>query len=119
MDKIVLSGMEFFGYHGVLPEEKRSGQPFIVTVEMYLDLEPAGRSDDLTRTVNYAEAFEKVKEITEQKRFDLIEALAEAIADELLINFQIEKVTVIIDKPQAPLPGKSLGARVEITRGEK
>ena len=120
MDKIVLPGMKFYGYHGVLAEEKRVGQPFIISVEMYLDLYPAGGSDDLTKTVNYAEAYQEIKKITEEKRFDLIEALGQAIATALLEKYEIiDKIKVIVDKPLAPLPGGSLAARVEIERERK
>ncbi|MGI6678184.1 MAG: dihydroneopterin aldolase [Dehalobacterium sp.] len=108
--------MEFYGYHGVLKEEKKVGQPFIISVEMYLDLLPAGVSDDLHQTVNYLDAFLAIKEIVEEKNFDLIEALAHNIAQMLLEKFEISKVKVIVDKPLAPLPAGSHGARVEIKR---
>lgn len=116
MDKIVLPRMEFYGYHGVLKEEKRVGQPFIISVEMYLDLFPAGISDDLNKTVNYAEAYMEIKKIVEEKNFDLIEALAHHIAVMLLERYEISSVKVIVDKPMAPLPGGNLAARVEIQR---
>lgn len=116
VDKIVLPRMDFYGYHGVLKEEKRVGQPFIIGVEMYLDLLPAGVSDDLTKTVNYAEAYRKIKGIVEEKNFDLIEALAHDIAITLLACYEINKVKVVVDKPMAPLTGGSLAARVEIER---
>lgn len=119
MDKIVLPGMEFYGYHGVLKEEKRVGQPFIISVEMYLDLFPAGVTDDLTKTVNYAEVYQEIRKIAEEESFDLIEALAHAIGMMLLEKYKICKVKVIVDKPMAPLPGGSLAARVEIEREKK
>lgn len=116
MDKIVLPEMEFYGYHGVLKEEKKVGQPFLISVEMYLDLFPAGVSDDLSKTVNYAEVYQEIKKIAEEKRFDLIEALAHAIGMMILEKYQVYKVKVIVDKPLAPLPGGNLAARVEIER---
>lgn len=119
MDKIVLPHMEFYGYHGVLKEEKRVGQPFVISVEMMLDLLPAGVSDDLTKTVNYAEAYLEIKKIVEDKNFDLIEALAHNIGMMLLERYEISKVKVVVDKPVAPLPGGSLAARVEIEREKK
>jgi len=111
--------MEFYGYHGVMEEEKRVGQPFIISVEMYLDLYPAGVSDDLAKTVNYAEAYEEIKRIVEDKRFNLIEALAHNIGMTLLAKYEICKVKVIVDKPLAPRPGGRLAARVEIEREKK
>ncbi|WP_236860090.1 dihydroneopterin aldolase [Candidatus Formimonas warabiya] len=119
MDKIVLPRMEFYGYHGVLEQEKKVGQPFIICVEMYLDLAPAGMADDLSQTVNYAEAYQEIKKIVQEQRFDLIEALAHAIAILVLSRYDIGKVRVIVDKPLAPLPGGSLAARVEIEREKK
>ncbi|MEL7568663.1 MAG: dihydroneopterin aldolase [Dehalobacterium sp.] len=119
MDKIVLPRMEFYGYHGVLKEEKRVGQPFIISVEMMLDLFPAGATDDLTKTVNYAEAYFEIRKIVEEENFDLIEALAHNIALMLLEKYDIYQVKVVVDKPLAPLPGGNLAARVEIEREKK
>jgi dihydroneopterin aldolase / 2-amino-4-hydroxy-6-hydroxymethyldihydropteridine diphosphokinase len=83
-DRIHLRGVEAFGYHGVLPAEKRDGQPFVVDVVMALDLAPPGASDSLDDTVSYAEiAGEVVSRITGPS-FDLIERLAEVIADDVL-----------------------------------
>lgn len=119
LDKIILPRMDFYGYHGVFKEEKQVGQPFIISVEMMLDLVPAGVTDDLTKTINYAEAYFEIKKIVEDKNFDLIEALAHNIALMLLDKYQIGRVKVVIDKPAAPLPGGSLAARVEIEREKK
>ena len=60
MDTITLTGMEFRGYHGCLPEERREGQIFYVDAVLFVNLQPAGESDDLTKTVNYADAFEVI-----------------------------------------------------------
>jgi dihydroneopterin aldolase len=119
LDKIVLPDMEFYGYHGVLNEEKQVGQPFIITVEMYLDLITAGVTDDLKETVNYAEAYQEIKNIVEGRKFNLIEALAHNIGMMLLEKYKIKKVKVIVDKPLAPLPGGRMAARVEIKRKKK
>ena len=64
-DKIILSGMVFYGYHGVSSEERTLGQRFVVDMEMEADLRPAGVRDDLTDAINYAEAHQLVKEIVE------------------------------------------------------
>jgi len=119
MDKIILPSMEFYGFHGVLPREKEVGQPFIIGVELFLDLKPAGISDDLAKTINYAEVFQEIKSIAEEESFHLIEALAQAIAQMLLKKYPVEKVKVTVDKPFAPLPGGHLPARVEIVRERK
>lgn len=104
-DKIIAQGMQFFGCHGVLPVEKKKPQPFLVDVEMSLDLAPAGRSDNLADTVNYDEIFHAVRRIVEDRSFNLIEALAETIAEKLLSDFPLQDVEVTVYKPQAPVEG--------------
>ena len=115
-DRIVLHDMVFMGRHGVLEHEQREAQPFHVDVELGLDLQPAGLDDDLARTVDYGVVFESVRTIVESTSFRLIEALAEAIAHELLADFPIAEVTVRVRKPQAPIEGTLAWAGVEIHR---
>ena len=83
-DRIHLRGVEAFGYHGVLPDEKRDGQPFVVDVVMELDLATAGGSDALDDTVSYAEIAGEVMARITGPSFDLIERLAEVVADDVL-----------------------------------
>ncbi len=116
MDKIFFKEMSFYGYHGVYPEENRLGQRFIVDLELGLDLRPAALNDDLSQTVNYAEVYRVVKEEVEQKRFQLVETLAERIADRLLSVFPIEQVLVRVTKPDPPIPGHYRSVGVEILR---
>jgi dihydroneopterin aldolase len=116
MDKIILEGMEFYGYHGTTPEEKSLGQRFILDVELFLDLQPAGISDDLSRTVNYAQVFEAVQSIVCGHPYQLIEALAEAVAQALLEQFPVAEIMVRVKKPQAPVPGRFTWVAAEITR---
>jgi 7,8-dihydroneopterin aldolase/epimerase/oxygenase len=117
MDKIIMKNLGFFGYHGVLPEETKLGQKFFIDIDMYVDLKSAGISDDVKDTVNYALAYDITKDITENKRFDLIEALAENIASALLNKFnQIQEVVVNIKKPEAPVRGIYDYFGVEIRR---
>jgi dihydroneopterin aldolase len=115
-DRILLNDMVFMGRHGVLEEEQRSDQPFHVDVELGLDLHPAGVDDDLTRTVDYGPVFETCRSVVESTRFRLIEALAEAIAHELLADFPIDEVTVRVRKPNAPIDGRFAYVGVEIQR---
>lgn len=116
-DRILLLGMVFEGVHGVYPEEQLGPQPFEVDVELALDLEPAGRSDDLALTADYGQAFEVCRRIVETTRFSLVEALAEAIAGELLADFAVvESATVRIRKPQVRLGGPFRSAGIEISR---
>ncbi len=115
-DKIIAQGMQFFGCHGVLPEEKKKPQPFVVDVEMSLDLAPAGRSDNLADTVSYDEVFHTVRRIVENCSFNLIEALAETIAEKLLSDFAVQEVEVTVYKPQAPVEGKFNYFAIKIKR---
>ncbi|RJX22125.1 MAG: dihydroneopterin aldolase [Desulforudis sp.] len=115
-DKVILDGMEFYGYHGVQKAEHELGQPFIVDLELGLDLAPAGRSDDLRQAVNYVEVYNTVREIVQKGRFLLLEALAEAIASAVLRDFPVEELMVRVKKPHVPIPGRICFAAVEIKR---
>lgn len=116
MDKIILEGMEFYGYHGTTPEERSLGQRFILDVELFLDLQNAGISDDISQTVNYASVFETVQAIVCGPPCQLIETLAESVARTLLEQFPISEIMVRVKKPQAPVPGFFTWVAVEITR---
>lgn len=116
MDKIFLQKMHFYAYHGVLPEENRLGQRFQVDLELYLDLAPAGATDDLEKTINYAEVYEAVRQEVEENRYKLLEKMADQIARRLLIQFAIEEVLVRVTKPDPPIPGHYQAVGVEIKR---
>src|SRR4028118_826670 len=83
-DRILLEGMVFYGRHGTLAAERELGQPFIVDIELRLDLQSAGLSDDLTQTVDYGEVHRQAKEIVEGTPVNLTETLAERIAGTVL-----------------------------------
>lgn len=117
MDKISLKGMSFYGYHGVLPEEKALGQRFLVDVVLNLDLYPAGHKDSIQESIDYTKIYSLVKHIVEGEKFNLIEALAERIAGKILEQFKVvQQVTVTVSKPEVPIPGILSGVQVEITR---
>ncbi len=115
-DRIVLTGMHFRGTHGVHEYEQQNPQRFDVDVELALNLQPAGLSDDLTQTADYSRVFDTCRQIVESTRFNLIEALAEAIAHELLAEHAVDEVTVRIRKPDVQLGGPLEAAGVEIRR---
>ncbi|WEV76740.1 2-amino-4-hydroxy-6-hydroxymethyldihydropteridine diphosphokinase [Janibacter cremeus] len=102
-DRISLLGVRAFGHHGVLAQEKREGQEFVVDVVLNLDLAPAGTSDDLARTVNYAEVGADVVARVEGPSLDLIESLAEQIAGDALARPGVHTVEVTVHKPSAPV----------------
>jgi dihydroneopterin aldolase len=115
-DRIILDAMVFHGTHGVYEEEQQTPQPFEVDVELVLNLQPAGLSDDLGRTIDYSRVFDTCRQIVESTRFNLIEALAEAIAQEILAGFAADEVTIRIRKPKVQMGGNLRSAGVEIRR---
>lgn len=116
-DRILVERIAVFAYHGLLAEETRLGQRFYVSLDCRLDLAPAGRSDDVARTVSYADLTEIVVRIATERRFALIEALAEAIAAEILEQHPpITELRVRVDKPSAPVPAIIDGVAIEILR---
>ena len=104
-DRIILDSMVFQGTHGVYADEQQTPQPFEVDVELRLNLQPAGLSDDLEQTVDYSRVFDTCRQIVESTRFNLIEALAEAIAHEILSGFPADEVTIRVRKPKVRLGG--------------
>lgn len=117
MDRILIEDMAFYAYHGVHEEEARLGQRFHIDVECRLDLEEAGRSDDVMKTVSYDKIVAIAAEVTTERRFNLIEALAEAISDKLLAEIpKVQSVRIRIRKPSAPIPAPSGYASIEIER---
>jgi dihydroneopterin aldolase len=115
-DRIILDDMVFQGTHGVYLEEQQNPQPFEVDVELVMNLQPAGLSDDLEQTIDYSRVFDTCRQIVESTRFNLIEALAEAIAQEILAGFPADEVTIRIRKPKVQMGGTLRAAGVEIRR---
>jgi dihydroneopterin aldolase len=115
-DIIRLHNMQFYGRHGVNPEEQALGQRFEVDVELRLDTRPAALQDDLHRTINYAHVYRAVKRIVEEECFALIETLAETIATHVGQHFAPASVRVCVRKPHAPLKGVLDYVAVEIER---
>jgi 7,8-dihydroneopterin aldolase/epimerase/oxygenase len=116
-DRVLLDGMVFRARHGVHEREKVTAQRFEVDVELYLDLQPAGLEDDLERTVDYGRVYETVRTIVESTTFNLIEALAEAIAHELLVDFPaLDEVVVRVRKPEVQVGGPLGYAGVQVHR---
>lgn len=116
-DRILVQRIAVFAYHGVHAAEAELGQRFYISVDCALDLSEAGRSDDLASTVSYAAITEVVTTIATSRRFQLIEALAETIAGEILSGFPLlQEIMVRVEKPGAPIPAVLDGVAVEIRR---
>ena len=116
MDKIVLQNMMFYGYHGVHSYEREHGHRLYFDVELTLDLQQAGLTDDLTKTVDYTKVYDKVKSIVEQEQFFLLEALAERIAWEILGFDAVQTVKIKVRKPAVPVPGQIDYMEIEMIR---
>jgi dihydroneopterin aldolase len=117
MDRIIMENLYFYGFHGVLEAEKELGQKFIVSIEIFLDLKEAGLNDDVKKSIDYYSVYLDVKDIVENRRFNLIEAVAEKIADFIIEKYPLTlEVKVKVLKPEAPVRGIFDNFGVEIWR---
>lgn len=117
MDEINITGIECYSCHGCLPEELINPQPFIVDITLYLELGEAGRKDDLTKTVNYAEVSDTIRKIIVGSPVNLIETLAERIAETVFKEQNlVTEQRVTVHKPEAPINGKFKDVSVTIQR---
>ncbi|HEX2756705.1 MAG TPA: dihydroneopterin aldolase [Candidatus Limnocylindrales bacterium] len=112
----MLHNIQLQGRHGYYDHELAAPQPFEVDVELMLNLQPAGIDDDLAKSVDYARVHEVVRQIVESTSYRLLEALAEAISHEILIEFPVVEVGVRVRKPAVQLGGPIDYAGVEIWR---
>ena len=103
-DRIRLTGLRVRGHHGVLPEERRDGQEFVVDVALRLDLRRAGLSDDLADTVHYGVLAERLAAVVEGEPVDLLETLATRLAEVCLQDGRVTGAEVTVHKPAAPIP---------------
>lgn len=102
-DRIALTGIRATGYHGVYPDERRDGQPFLADVTLELSLDDAARSDDVADTVHYGELADAVAAVLAGEPVNLLEALAQRVADVALGDARVDAAEVTIHKPQAPI----------------
>jgi dihydroneopterin aldolase/2-amino-4-hydroxy-6-hydroxymethyldihydropteridine diphosphokinase len=115
-DRIVLTGVRATGRHGVLPEERAAGQEFVVDLELALDLSVAAATDRVGATVHYGELAAAVVAAIEGEPVDLIETLAQRIADVALAHELVDAVVVTVHKPSAPIPVPFTDVAVRIAR---
>ena len=118
-DEIALRGLTVRGYHGVYPEERRAGQDFVVDVTLGLDLRTAAASDDVADTVHYGELAEALAEIVAGEPVNLLETLAERLADRALADRRVARVRVSVHKPQAPIPLAFTDVAVTVVRARR
>lgn len=103
-DRICLAGIAACGRHGVYGHEQEQGQRFVVDLVLHVDTTTAGASDSLADTVDYGPVATRVVDIIEGEPVQLIEALAQRIADACLDDPRVGATTVTVHKPQAPIP---------------
>ncbi len=116
-DKIILKGIEVMGRHGCSDFERQYEQLFIVDAELYLDLLPSSKTDDLGDTINYVQVLDDIKKVVGGTPRNLIETVAQDICEILLRKyFLLEGLKITIHKPNPPVKEKFAGAAVEIVR---
>lgn len=118
LDQIHIKNLEVFGRHGLFPEENRLGQKFIINAVLYLPTREAGLSDDLTKSIHYGEVSHFMANYMTGHTFGLIEAVAEQMARATLLRFPaLQRITLEISKPWAPIGLPLEAVSVEVTRG--
>lgn len=119
-DRIEVRGLELLVVCGVLPEEQARRQPFRFDLDLYLDLAPAGRSDELGHTVDYGALADLLAEKLGQERFFLLERMAARTAELVLTDPLVEAVTVTARKIRPPVPVHvdTTGVRIHRRRGD-
>ncbi|MBR3538206.1 MAG: 2-amino-4-hydroxy-6-hydroxymethyldihydropteridine diphosphokinase [Eubacterium sp.] len=118
MDRIEIEKLKIYAYHGVFDEEREQGQYFYISAKLFLDLRRASMSDDLTETVSYDLVAHTIQKVVTQEKWNLIEAVAESVASELLLTYPgIQSVEIRVDKPDAPVGLSFETVSVTIQRG--
>jgi len=117
LDQITLTGLRAFAHHGVFEHERRDGQQFIVDVTVFLDTAAAGAADDLDQTIHYGVLAEEIVAVVEANPVDLIETVAQRIADAVLAHPAAHSTRVTLHKPSAPITVPFDDVAITITRG--
>lgn len=118
MDKITISNLEIYSHHGVLKEENVLGQKFLISADLYTDIKKAGKTDEISCSINYAEVSHFIKKFMKENTFKLIEAVAEQMSEEIILAFPlIDKIVLTVKKPWAPILLPLDTVSVEVERG--
>ena len=117
-DRITVHGLTGHGFHGVYPAEREHGQTFRVDAVLELDTAPAAATDDLARTVNYAELAQALHAVLVGEPVDLLETLAQRLADRCLADPLVDAVEITVHKPDADLgvPADDVTVAIRRTR---
>lgn len=116
MDKVRVQGLQVYGHHGALPEERVLGQVLVVDLEVGCDLRGAGQADDLSQSISYVDLVAIARDVVQHTDYHLLEAIAEAIAGRVLAIERARTVVVRIEKPRAPIPDLTGTVSIEIAR---
>lgn len=116
MDRISITGLQATGHHGVLAHERRHGQRFVVDAHLEVDLHTAGHSDRLEDTVDYGRLVGELEAVLTGPAVDLLETLAQRLADRCLADDRVVGVEVTVHKPAAPVPALVHDVSVTIRR---
>lgn len=119
LDEIALTGLTVFGRHGVYDHERRDGQEFTIDVRLRMPLDDAAASDDVADTVHYGELAERIAAVVAGEPVNLIETLAERIAEVALDDQRVHTVTVTVHKPHAPIPLTFADVSVTVHRARR
>jgi dihydroneopterin aldolase len=116
-DRIILNDLGFYGYHGVMGEEKALGQRFFIDLTCGIDLSVPARSDHFSDTLSYAEIYDVVKTAFEEKNMHLIEAVGQRIVDAVFAAFPaVRWIRIRVRKPEAPIAMVRGEAAIELHR---
>ena len=118
-DRIALTGLEVFAHHGVLPEERRDGQTFVLDVTLELDLAPAAETDDLALTIDYGTLAQDIHDAVAADPVDLIETVADRVVRLCMKVPSVQWVSVTVHKPQAPIAVTFSDVSVTIERSRQ
>ena len=117
MDSIIIKNLKIYAYHGVNDEEKIDGQNFFMDTVLFIDKRDAFKKDDINKTFSYSSAAKVIKKIVTEKKYDLIETVAEKIAEALFKTFvDLEKAEITVKKSEAPMKADFEYVAVKITR---
>lgn len=119
LDRIDLTGIAGWGYHGVHDHERKNGQRFVVDVSIGLDLEGAATGDDLALTVDYGDLAEGVHDVLASEPHDLIESVAKRVVDLCLTYQPVQWARATVHKPMAPITVPFSDVSVTIERRKK
>jgi dihydroneopterin aldolase len=118
-DRIELRGLTVHGRHGVFDYERATGQEFVIDITVWIDLDEAAASDDLTHTYDYGTLAQRAADIVAGPPRNLIETVGAEIADYVMDDGRVHAVEVVVHKPHAPIPHQFDDVAVVVRRSRR